>query len=353
VAEEVLGAPKPSTWGDRLFRAVPIAPGWIGLGLAVVWMGGLVVFANATGLIDQLRRFDQPLWAIRDARLAILFVILAAYVPTACQYVRLRARVSLDELRPSLALDGASYERICRSFDRLDPRSRRIAAFSALGTVPVVALLVDLEPSLYLQAFYWGPERVLTLGVGGVVAWNMGVFAYLTGAYARRFSELALSVKQIDLFDLAPLAPFGRQGLRSALLGLIFLAVFGLNLVDQGFLWVFGILGTFSLVGAILCLALPARGVHQRLRQAKLEELDRVHRAIRGEQAALSGSAISPRADTVGLADLIAYRGLVESVREWPFDPSTLIRFVLYLGIPVVSWLGGALVERLVETALD
>jgi predicted MFS family arabinose efflux permease len=40
-------------------------------------------------------------------------------------------------------------------------------------------------------------------------------------------------------------------------------------------------------------------------------------------------------------------------VREWPVDASTLTRFALYLAIPVGSWLGGALVERLVNALLD
>ncbi|MCZ6783588.1 MAG: hypothetical protein O7G30_09800, partial [Proteobacteria bacterium] len=52
------------------------------------------------------------------------------------------------------------------------------------------------------------------------------------------------------------------------------------------------------------------------------------------------------------LSDLLAYRAYVESLREWPFDTSTLVRFALYTLIPVGSWLGGALVERVVDAAL-
>ena len=57
--------------------------------------------------------------------------------------------------------------------------------------------------------------------------------------------------------------------------------------------------------------------------------------------------------DAGRLADLLAYRTYLESVREWPFDDVTLRRFLLYLLIPVGSWLGGALVERLVSQMLD
>ena len=51
--------------------------------------------------------------------------------------------------------------------------------------------------------------------------------------------------------------------------------------------------------------------------------------------------------------ELVAYLRLIEGVREWPFDVSTVLRFSLYLMIPIGSWLGGAMVERLVNSLLD
>jgi hypothetical protein len=46
------------------------------------------------------------------------------------------------------------------------------------------------------------------------------------------------------------------------------------------------------------------------------------------------------------IAEIIAYRSMIENIRNWPFDNPTIIRFALYLFIPLGSWLGGALVER-------
>ena len=53
------------------------------------------------------------------------------------------------------------------------------------------------------------------------------------------------------------------------------------------------------------------------------------------------------------LADLLAYEKRIGDVPEWPLDVPTLLRFALFLAIPVGSWLGGALVERLVDLTLD
>ena len=43
---------------------------------------------------------------------------------------------------------------------------------------------------------------------------------------------------------------------------------------------------------------------------------------------------------------------MVGAVPEWPLDAPTLRRFVLYLAIPFGSWLGGAVVERIVDLVL-
>ena len=49
----------------------------------------------------------------------------------------------------------------------------------------------------------------------------------------------------------------------------------------------------------------------------------------------------------------MAYRGVVENAGSWPLDSSVLFRFALYLLIPLGSWLGGAIVERGLDSFLN
>lgn len=57
--------------------------------------------------------------------------------------------------------------------------------------------------------------------------------------------------------------------------------------------------------------------------------------------------------DSLGeLANLLTLRSHLEEVREWPFDTSVIVRFAVYLVIPLGSWAGAALVERLVNAFL-
>jgi hypothetical protein len=102
---------------------------------------------------------------------------------------------------------------------------------------------------------------------------------------------------------------------------------------------------------ATASLLLPLWGVRARIRAAKALELERVHDEIarrRGGGTPLDPDEGVPRA----LLNLLDYRTVVEEVSEWPFGAPALVRFVVYLLIPVGGWIGGALMERLVGSLL-
>ena len=94
----------------------------------------------------------------------------------------------------------------------------------------------------------------------------------------------------------------------------------------------------------------PARKVRPLIRDAKCAELERLGSRVRQARDA----ALNDDAGALGrLTDLLAYQDRVKSTPEWPFDSSTLLRFGLYLLIPVASMVGGALVERVVNTVFE
>ena len=90
--------------------------------------------------------------------------------------------------------------------------------------------------------------------------------------------------------------------------------------------------------------------MRHRIRAAKRLELDWCLEAMRRARARLKGGTEDEPARR--LDEVVAYRQIVESAREWPFDTSSLVRFSLYLLIPLGSWSGAALVERWIDTLL-
>jgi hypothetical protein len=148
--------------------------------------------------------------------------------------------------------------------------------------------------------------------------------------------------------EMASVAPLIRFGLRQALASIGAFSVIALMFYDSeaapNLIW-FPLVASLSyLLLAAVALLLPVRGVHDAIAREKTHELAAVNDQIRRARAR-AGALPS-------LADWIAYRGLIESVREWPVDAPTLRRFTLYLAIPLGSWLGGALVERTIDVLL-
>ena len=152
----------------------------------------------------------------------------------------------------------------------------------------------------------------------------------------------------VDLLDPRPLAVFARKSQRSVAVWAGFLVIFST-------FWLGDAAGSANVFFLVLILAflvpvylVPLLGVHRRLVAAKQAELDRVNERIRH---AISVEGAAPVSQT-RLADWVAYRRLVEDAREWPLNAPALVRSLLFVALGVGSWLGGALVERLLGALL-
>ena len=229
-------------------------------------------------------------------------------------------------------------------------RSRFAGAAGVLGTVGMWELLMVsmgrglLTPWIRLQNN--SAEVILTLLLGWFIGRNL--YFFFEGFYDSPGPQRS----DIDLLNLEKVYVYGRCGLRGALIWFIVVAI-GSFLVLRGLgsdLWV--VLPAYAgpvVIGFLILLA-PARQVRSLIRTVKREELARLEPLLRqARDDALMGDA-----STQGrLTDLLAYKTQVESTREWSFDSTTLVRFGLYLLIPVASMIGGALVERVVDMVLD
>ena len=337
-------------WSDWFFERVPLPPAVFGAALTAVLLGLLALLAVATGALDRLAAEGSAWWQDRDFRVAALLALLAGTIPAALRYHELGTRRDLEALARANLWRGNEPDALRRATCG-DPRAALVFGASGFLLLPAVAYTVDRDAGLYFTADYWRLGQIWTWLVGSFVTFTGGILTYRAFADARGFARLARSLPEVDLLERDALLPFARQGLRSAVPGVIFATFFLLNLGDEGFLFATLLLGLIVLVQTVATLLLPVRGLHERLREAKREELTRVNAAIRGDAGALRGSPLGHR-ERAALADLLAWRGFVESVPEWPIDVSTLGRTALYVGIPLLSWVGAALVERVLDRAI-
>jgi hypothetical protein len=341
---------RAAPWTQRLAETPPWSPLRLGVAAAASLIALFLGAEAALGRLDLV--FSRPAGHLRgDFRLALGMILLLAYLPAAFAVAVRGARRAVEELAPALRCAPAERDAVIAQTGRFERAELRRAGLWGMLLMALVPLATNLTPWTY--AFWLLPpeatvHRLLLLPIG----WFAGRFTYAVLRESGRLSRIGRELVRVDLLDLRPVSPLARQGLRQSFLAAGLLALLALFLGDLDlapglFVVVAGGLLIGSAVSAV-ALALPVRGIHTAIALAKRAELDWCDDAIRRARAASD----APSRTGPGLADLVAYRGLVESVSEWPFDAPALRRFVLYLAIPLGGWLGGALVERLVDAAI-
>ncbi len=342
--ERALSTPQ-APWSERLIDASHWSPTQMGTLVAGVLVVTFLGLSLAIGGLPLIIEGNAPLHVREDIRIGVVLALLAIYLPVAWTSAVRRARRTLAELEP--VLSGPRAGDAVQAAGRFDKGALRLAGLSGLAMGAGIQLFTD-----------WGEETIQILGLPfetywhrlmlGTIAWFAGRGVYGTIVESRRFSRVGRELLAIDLLDPSPVAPLPRWGLHSALLLIGALSLCALLFYDLAaapqlpFTLAAIALGTLALAG--VGLLLPVRGLRDNIRQAKRQELawchDQIHRTREGRA----------KTSELSLADLVAYSGLIESVREWPLDAPTLSRFALYLVIPLASWLGGALVERLIDS---
>jgi len=338
-------------WSDWFFERVPLPPALFGVLLSIALLGLLVLLAFATNAFDRLAAEGLAWWQDRDGRVSVLVSLLAGAIPVALRYHELDTRRNLEALAAANLWPGAPPDAL-RSATAGRPRTALWFGLSAFLLIPFMAFTIDRDVVRYFQGSHWNLGVTWTWVVGFAVTFMSGVLVYRAFVDARKFAQLARSLPAVDLLDREALLPFARQGLRSAVPGMIFMTFLALNLGDAGFVLAMALTGSIVLVQNVAVLILPMRGVHERLRSAKRAELARVNAAIRGEPGALRGSPLGSRSEP-SLADLLAWRAFVADVPEWPIDLATLGRFAAYVGVPLLGWVGAAIVQHVLESALS
>ncbi|MBW2386246.1 MAG: hypothetical protein JRG92_21675 [Deltaproteobacteria bacterium] len=344
-------APPSPDWLIRPFEVSKLAPAWLGLGLAIAWLG--IAGLAHTAAHFMIGPAALPFGPARFASTHLLDAALVGLLLAGQAHLYLGAISDLRRLRPLLPGGDVDFERLIREVPSLSTRTRTgVTIFGIVCGVAVATLdpnLRDLHDHLSRA-----DPRYLIFILQNVLFGTLGfrLFAaevHMTRAYARLGERI-----EVDLFDQSILLVFARKGLRS-------LVVWVLISSALSMFWVLDSAGQANVTLAVGMLALmmvalisPTRGVHLRIAAAKAAELARVTDAIRLECAA----SLAPRGadalpEDARLGNLIQYQQFVKSIREWPFDLSIVARSVLLILLGAGSWLGGAVVERLLGLALD
>ncbi len=346
VSEAVVRRATAAPWLIRAYAATGASPARVGATLAIGAIAAFFALELALGRFALAAQPGDPLAIQRDMRLTVIHVLVTAYLASAFVATALATEWTTRQLEPLLRHPAPAR----------DWREERMPLWSAAGLGGLASVLINLffsPGTVSYDPSTWDPEtawhRILSFPIGMLIfqLWTLVVID------SRHVSRLAADVREVDLLDQSSLAPFARHGLHNALLVTGFAAVFALFMLDDLlYVLLFGSALVVTVAAAAVSLALPLRGLSQRIGAAKARELAWCRARIRRRREALEGEDDGARRDA-RLDELLAWEARIEAVREWPLDAPALRRFGLYLLIPLGSWSGGALIERAIDALLD
>ncbi len=326
---------------SRLFEAAPMPPVAVGAAISAGLLAAFFAVEWATGQIESVLAGTAKDHIPLHFRVNAVNSVLLGFLPTALYYLERWRRINHAELQPLLR-------------SPVPLRQPSAALSHGAGVATAVALLYGFLVAPYgMELFgspdYWVFEHFWDWVTLPVLGWLTGRFAYTLVYDSITLSRMANRLDSIDLLDPRPLAPFVRQGLRAALLVVVYLSVGAVHVGNA--IVELTTLGASALFLALASAALlvPVWGAHRRIREQKARELAALRSRIARDRAALEREGEGAARAARDLPALLALEARIASVREWPFDASSLMRFGFYVAVGLGSWLGAAAVERLLD----
>lgn len=332
-AAKTAEAAKPDSLRRSWLLLIGQVPGLTPLRLLVV---ALLVFLSVSAYLD------TPL----------VTAVMTAYLLAIANYLVRKQEQELLTLREALGCSDAEFLTVLESLRMhsrvylnlcwlVGPLAMFVINFNASsmiaarqGVIPTLPTLPTLW-SWFIALFFWvGFAQLLVITVSNSLA----------------FDRMGREFATIDLLDTSNLVPFARVGIRNIL---IFVGGYALIPIiyfeDQDFMLEVLISLAIFVPISIALLILPMNSIRDRISKEKHIELARIQSAMHGNRSALADSPISRDASYVGFTGLVLYRQMINEINEWPIDFPIFMRLALYIVIPLLTWFGAAIVERLVQ----
>lgn len=319
----------------RLYNQVNISPIILCLIMMIALAGCYVLLANQTDFFDNIIAGVIP---SIEFRATFTVLLLIAYVPMAQYYL--------------IKWSQEHWLLIAKSVNDMPTFNYSLSRFWGLLGMGIQTLSffgVSLFRGDIFNYSYWNLRLIFSYIFVIAIGWHLYRFLTSLVLYAKQFSKIAKSLPPLELYDTALPRVFVQQGIRSALLIVGFVSICGNLIVAPGTRIDVAIaIASVSTLCAVMVLIYPVVGIHRRIHEAKQKRLVALHLQIEP----LTKSINDDHTDWQKLSTLLALESRVQAVREWPFDASSISRFIFYIAIGLSSWIGAALVEKLLDSML-
>jgi hypothetical protein len=311
------------------------------------WCTFFVLF----GSIFFLFYLVDALSSIREEAIPLFFCFVIAYIIPASHYVSAQTLAAFDSLKPVLDLDETELAAIHDSLVGVSAKSQmQTLAIGILAGFGHDYLLLRSDLGM-MEAVQSLDGRNITFLLITIFIWVLltAVIFFLRNS-VRVFARLAKDHVRVDLLNGASLRAFSRVAVYSTLILMGALAGFPLLMLETDTNYVTVVPGFLTIFLSMLFIFLvPLLPIRKRIKNAKAHELESIQKRI--NQLTQGGDNLVENKETLSqLQPLLDYRREIQHVAEWPFDSPALFRLLFYIFIPPLTWVGAALIERLVDT---
>lgn len=316
---------------------------WVLFGIAVFF----ILFSMGAAVLDgQVREiYFLGLWRTALLPPAVIIYILAV----APRLQRMGPEV-IRAFRPVVQMDDASFAKLVWD-SSVVPRRNEILAIIIGGLVGFwMANSGNQWSGFSWTRLYWSISNSILFAL---LAWVI----YGSIAATHQTAVLHRQRLQIDLFDLAPFVPVGRQSLWLALVfvgGILISLVFGVQMESLRVAKFWVVYSALAVVPVVIFF-LNMRPTHYILveeKKKRLANLNSKYRlAFQQVELQIQQNELSKQlADEINALSI--YEQHLQAARTWPYNTSQLRALVFTVLIPLATLLARLMLNRLFQISL-
>jgi len=332
--------PTDSLLIDRWFARMPRSGWWIAAALGAVLLLTPAVLAYLDGVgIARL---------LADYRALFVYPLLIAYLLAACHLVHKTRENVAQALRPLVQTDEQTFMQQVNLACRVSP----MGELSALGVGLAVGLAINIvfepiEPEPYLLELYSYLSRIV---IWGVIIWAV----YSAFAVTRLTNTLLRQPLRVEIFDLRPFQPIGRQSLWLSLMfvGGMMLGLLSSNFAEEELRLEYLIINAGILALVVAVFYVNTHNVHRVLAATRRQKLESVeHRLARAfyRLEELTAEDQDTHAVATEMNALAISKQQLKTIRTWPYN-TELLRTIL---VSIVTPFLAAIIGRVAAVLFD
>ncbi len=318
--------PTDSLLIDRLIARSPLPRAWViaAIGLALLLLPATFAYLDGVGIARLFAHF----------RAQFIYAAIVVYLLVVSHRVQGTREGVAQALRPIVQVHEQEFVALVRRSCRIS----LIGELAAFGIGMAIGLIVNiifepLESGPYFIERYAYLSRI---GLYGAYNWTIYVIFSMT----RLTNTLLRQPISVDIFDLKPFEPIGRQSLWLSLsiVGGVLLALVSSNFAAQELRLLYLISNSIMIAVILAVFFVNTHNVHRILAAAKRQQLGSVEQHFSQAYYRLE-ELISEKQDTNAVAmeinALAAAKRELKGTRTWPYNTEMLRTLFISIMTPI------------------